>query len=303
MVEGKKNPPDFALWKFSPEGQKRQMEWDSPWAPPVRGKAKGFPGWHIECSAMSRKYLGEQFDIHCGGIDHIPVHHTNEIAQSEAAFGQIPARFWLHSEHLLIDEGKMAKSEGNLLTVHSLIDKGCAPLAYRYLTLTAHYRSKLNFTWESLAAAQSALDSLYKYYRELPEELNAPHPPLKIRGGAPSLDSREGWGEFKNDFLSAINDDLNTPEALAVMWKLIKDSDVSGADKKATLLDFDKILGLGLAKLEKIEIPEEIKNLAAERKKLRQEKKWEEADEIRKKIEQAGWQIEDTDKGPKIVKK
>jgi len=298
MVEDKKNLTDFALWKFSPQGQKRQMEWESPWAPPgSRGKVKGFPGWHIECSAMSHKYLGEQFDIHCGGIDHIPVHHTNEIAQSEAAFGKIPARFWLHNEFLLIDDGKMAKSEGEILTIQTLVDKGFNPLAYRYLTLTAHYRSKLNFTWESLKASQSALESLYSFIRELPEENNAPYPPL---------DSREGWGEFKeylDAFKAALNDDLNTPEALAIMWKLIKDIGISDADKKATLLDFDKILGLGLDKIKKTEIPSEITKLSQERKDARAKKDWARADELRQRIEQAGWQIKDTEKGPKIIKK
>lgn len=284
VVKGKKNPTDFALWKLTPQGVNRQMEWDSPWG-------KGFPGWHIECSAMSKKYLGEQFDIHCGGIDHIPVHHTNEIAQSETAFGKIPARFWLHGEHLLLNEDKMAKSEGNLLTIQTLIEKGYNPLAYRYLTLTAHYRSKLNFTWESLSAAQSALKNLYAFVRELPKT---------------PLFGKEGLGEilkkYSDDFLSALNDDLNTPEAIAVMWKLIKDETIPPADKKALLFDFDKIFGLELSKVQKIEIPQEIIDLANEREKLRQEKKWEEADEIRKKIEALDYKVQDSSEGPKIIK-
>jgi len=276
VAEGKKNPTDFALWKFSPKDKKRQMEWKSPWG-------VGFPGWHIECSAMSQKYLGEQFDIHCGGIDHISVHHTNEIAQSEAAFGKTPARFWLHNEFLLIDSGKMGKSEGNIFTLQTLVNKGFNPLAYRYLNLTAHYRSKLNFTWESLEATQSALLNLYQIFGEYPD------------GGKVSK-------EYKKEFEAVINDDLDTPKALALAWKLIKDEEVSDADKKQTLLDFDKIFGLGLSQIKKIEIPDEIKKLADERKKLRQEKKWQKADEARKKIEKLGYQIEDTEEGPKIIK-
>ena len=294
MVKGKKNPTDFALWKFTPNGVKRQMEWDSPWAPPGSqvhpegsprgGKAMGFPGWHIECSAMSQKYLGDQFDIHCGGIDHLNVHHTNEVAQSQAAFGKIPARFWLHGEYLLFAEEKIAKSEGNLLTVQTLIDKGFNPLAYRYLVLTAHWRSKMNFTWESMEAAQSALNNLYSVVVQYPD-------------GGQILE------EYQKQFQEAINDDLNMPEALALVWKLTKDDEVSDEDKKQTLFDFDKVLGLGLKKIKKIEIPEEIKKLASEREKLRQEKKWQEADEIRKKIEEKGWLIKDTEQGPKIIKK
>jgi len=276
MAEGKKSPTDFALWKFTPNGVRRQMEWPSPWG-------VGFPGWHIECSAMSQKYLGEQFDIHCGGVDHINVHHTNEIAQSEAAFGKIPAKFWLHNEFLLVDSGKMGKSEGNIFTLKTLIDKGFNPLAYRYLVLTAHYRSKLNFTWESLEAAQNALNNLYQIFGEYPD------------GGKISK-------EYKKEFEEAIDDDLDTPKAIALVWKLIKDEKISDADKKQTLLDSDKVFGLGLDKIKKVEIPDEIKKLAEQREKLRQEKKWDEADEVRKKIEEMGFHIEDAKEGPEIKK-
>ncbi|OGZ34246.1 MAG: cysteine--tRNA ligase [Candidatus Portnoybacteria bacterium RBG_13_41_18] len=282
IVEGKKNLTDFALWKLTPSGTRRQMEWDSPWG-------RGFPGWHIECSAMAKKYLGQQFDIHCGGIDHIPVHHTNEIAQSETAFGKVPARFWLHNEFLLVDSGKMSKSLGNIYTLEQLKEKGYGSIAFRYLNLTAHYRSKLNFTWESLEAAQSALDNLYDIYRDLKYDFKG-------------ISKSDFYKKYHDDFLSAINDDLNTPEALAIMWKLIKDEMIPSAEKKSALLDFDKIFGLGLKKIEKIEIPPEILDLANQREKLRQEKKWREADEIRKQIESEGWQIEDTKKGPEIVK-
>jgi cysteinyl-tRNA synthetase len=277
MAEEKKNLTDFALWKFLPKDKKRQMEWDSPWG-------LGFPGWHIECSAMSQKYLGEQFDIHCGGIDHISVHHTNEIAQSEAAFGKIPARFWLHNEFLLIDSGKMGKSEGNIFTLQTLIDKGFNLLAYRYLVLTAHYRSKLNFTWESIEAAQNALNNLYQIFGEYPD------------GGKISK-------EYKKEFEEVINDDLDTPKALALVWKMIKDTKVSDADKKTTLTNFDKVLGLSLNKIKKVEIPEEITKLVQEREKFRKDGKWQEADKIRKQIEEQGHKIEDTEQGPKIIKK
>jgi len=288
MAEGKKHPTDFVLWKFSPKDKKRQMEWESPWG-------IGFPGWHIECSAMSRKYLGEQFDIHCGGVDHLNVHHTNEIAQSEAAFGKIPARFWMHAEHLLLEDSKIAKSAGHLLTVQTLIKKGLDPIAFRYLTLTAHYRSKLNFTWSSLSAAQSALENLYHAYSD-----------VILRALSPRRDANQSSAtveSYHEQFLSAINDDLNTPEAIAIMWKLIKDETLDAAEKQSLLLDFDKVFGLRLADIKPIEIPEEIKKLAAEREKLREEKKWEEADNVRQKIEAAGWQIEDTENGPKVEKK
>ena len=313
MTTGKKNPTDFALWKFSPaKGPKRQMEWDSPWAPPSarfdpddpsqKGKVKGFPGWHLECSAMSKKYLGEQFDIHCGAIDLIPVHHTNEIAQSQAAFGKIPARFWLHGEFVLIDGEKMSKSKNNFYTLSTLTEKGFNPLAFRYLVLTAHYRSKLNFTWESLSAAQNALNNLYKVFSELDAS-----PSPKRKNDSSFLG--ETAGDLKNipsyraAFLSAINDDLNIPEALSVVWQIIKDDNISDTEKKSFLLDFDKILGLGLNKIKKsvVEIPAKIKELAEARAKARQEKNWQKADELRKEIEKAGYKIEDTKEGTKIL--
>lgn len=287
MVAGKKNPTDFALWKFSPPSSRRQMEWDSPWAPPGnRGKVKGFPGWHIECSAMTKKYLGEQFDIHCGGIDHIQVHHTNEIAQSQAAFGCVPAKFWLHGEFLLVDSGRMGKSEENFLTVKTLSERGFGPLTFRYLCLTTHYRSKLNFTWESLKAAQNALNNLYDFFAS-----------TSAKNGQVSL-------IYKNQFLKASNNDLDTPAALAALWKLIKDKNISGADKKRTLLDFDKILGLGLDKIKRVavKIPREVKNLAKEREQARAKKDWQTSDKIRQKIQSLGYQIEDTKEGPKIKK-
>ena len=287
MAKGKKNPTDFALWKFSPKDKKRQMEWDSPWAPPgSRGKIKGFPGWHIECSAMSKKFLGDQFDIHCGAIDAIPIHHTNEIAQSEAAFEKNPARFWLHGEFLLVEGEKMSKSKRNFFVLKDLKSKKFNPLAYRYLVLTAHYRSKLNFTWKSLKSAQNALDNLYQIFKGYPGD------------GKISV-------QYQEKFLEAISDDLDTPKALALVWELIKDKKIPADSKRQTLLDFDKVLGLGLKNIrkEKLVIPQNVQNLLNERQKLRQEKKWQEADSARKKIENLGYMIKDTEKGPKISKR
>src|SRR5438552_145426 len=216
----KKHPTDFALWKFSPSGGKRQMEWQSPWG-------TGFPGWHIECSAMAQKYLGDFFDIHCGGEDHIPVHHTNEIAQTEARVGTRLANFWMHGYFLLANDAKMAKSAGEFLRLKSLTDRGYDPLAYRYLCLTAHYRSQLNFTFDALDSAAIALDRMRKGFFALP--------------GGGEADSR-----YLERFTSEINDDLNLPRALALGWEVLR-GDLSVAAKKATLAAFDRVFGLGLA--------------------------------------------------------
>jgi len=276
----KKNPTDFALWKFSPAAAKRQQEWDSPWG-------MGFPGWHLECSAMAEKILGPEFDIHCGGIDHVPVHHTNEIAQSEAAFGRVPARFWLHNEFVLVNGEKMSKSLGNLWTVSDLETKGINPLAYRYLTLTAHYRSQLNLTDESLRAAQNALNKLYDFLREADNESDQKTP----------ADLGE---KYHQEFLLAVNDDLDTPKAISLVWRLVDDKKISAPDKKELFLDFDRVLGLNLNQIKPIEVPEEIKKLADERENCRQEKKWAESDQLRQKLEELGWLVEDTPQGPKI---
>jgi cysteinyl-tRNA synthetase len=271
----KRNPTDFALWKFSSPDQKRQMEWDSPWG-------VGFPGWHIECSAMSAKYLGTFFDIHCGGEDHVPVHHTNEIAQTEACHGTRLANFWMHGHFLLFEQAKMAKSAGDFLRTESLIDQGYDPLAYRYFCMGAHYRAKLSFTWEALGAATTALQRLR----------------------ATSHD----WGEpgeadprYINRFKEQINEDLNIPRALAVLWELVKE-DLSRATKKATLLQFDRVLGLRLAEWQpdEVVIPPEIRALVEDREKARATKKWKDADALRGQVRQAGYEIEDTPTGPKI---
>jgi cysteinyl-tRNA synthetase len=275
----KRNPTDFALWKFSPAGQQRQMEWDSPWG-------KGFPGWHIECSAMSAKYLGSYFDIHCGGEDHIPVHHTNEIAQTEACYGTRLANFWMHGYFLQIDNAKMAKSSGEFLRVQLLIDKGYDPLAYRFFCLSANYRAKLNFNWEGLDGAAKALDRLRAAVYDL---------------GTPGKVDEQ----MLDRFCSHINDDLNLPRAVAMTWDLLK-TDLPAPVKKATILAFDQVFGLKLAEWqpkEDEEIPAEFLALLDARKQARAEKRWKDADSIRDQISTAGFEVIDTPQGAKLKKK
>ena len=271
----KRNPTDFALWKFSPPGEKRQMEWDSPWG-------VGFPGWHIECSAMSARYLGPFFDIHCGGEDHISVHHSNEIAQTEACHGTRLANFWLHGYFLQLDEAKMAKSSGGFLRVQTLLDRGIDPLAYRFFCLSSHYRSKLNFTWESLEGAATALSRLRATAHEWgqPGEVDA---------------------SFVERFTQEINDDLNMPRAVALVWELVR-SELPAATRKATLLHFDRVLGLRLAEWKPVEevIPDEIMALVQMRQQARVEKRWKDADALRAKMSSAGFEIEDSAKGPRV---
>lgn len=277
--EEKKNRTDFALWKFSKAGEKRQQEWDSPWG-------VGFPGWHLECSAMSMKYLGETFDIHTGGIDHVPVHHTNEIAQSEAANGKKFVNYWMHSGFVNVEGDKMAKSSENFVRLETLEKKEISPLSYRYWLLTAHYRKTVNFTWKAVLAAGTALSKVQEAFAALPD------------GG--TVD--ETW---KRKFEEAINDDLNTPKAIAVLFDLIHDEDVSPADKKATIQKFDTVLGLGLAtfkKTETEEIPELVQKLADDRALARTNKEWEKSDALRDEIAGMGYSVKDTPEGQKIIK-
>lgn len=268
---------DFALWKFSPEGEKRQMEWESPWG-------IGFPGWHIECSAMSAKYLGDYFDIHCGGEDHIPIHHTNEIAQTEASRGTRLANFWMHGYFLQLDNNKMSKSTGEFLRLETLLEKDIDPLVYRYFCLTAHYRTQMSFSWESLEANQVALNRLYQ---------------AAYDWGEPG----EVIADFEARFMTCINDDLNLPRALAVVWELVKSGN-DPADKKATLLEFDAVLGLNIAEWAPkiVDVPEDIQQMALDRETARQEKQWQRADELRDAVLAAGYVIEDTHDGPKVKK-
>ena len=272
----KKNPSDFALWKFSPKDQKRQMEWESPWG-------IGFPGWHIECSAMSEEYLGVPFDIHTGGIDHIPVHHTNEIAQTEAARGKPLANLWMHNEFLQVDGGKMSKSLGNVYSLDDMQEKGFEPLAFRYLILGVHYRQKQNFTWEALEAAQNALNNLRKLIVDLPHGVDVS-------------------GEYLNKFTNHINDDLDVPAALADLWLMLKDGQVTGEMKYATAIKFDEVLGLKLSELEKqeIEVPDEVRDLLELRKKAREEKNWDLSDEIRDKVQEHGFEVKDGEGGQSL---
>lgn len=274
----KKHPTDFALWKFSPAGTKRQMEWPSPWG-------MGFPGWHVECSAMSIKCLGKTIDIHTGGVDHIPVHHENEIAQSEAATGKKFVNFWLHGEFLQINDGRMGKSKGNFITLKSLQERSVHPLAYRYFVLQAHYRSKLNFTWDALKAAQRGLDSIWHRIDAEPDK----------RG--------RGLPKFEDKFCQAINDDLNTAKALSVVSGLLRAS-APWPDKYASLLKFDRVLGLNLKNDPKragqVEIPAYVLELARRRELARQIKDFRQSDQLRSEIERLGFQIEDAPEGPKI---
>lgn len=280
LSQEKRNPTDFALWKFSPEGEKRQMEWQSPWG-------VGFPGWHIECSAMAMKYLGETVDIHTGGVDHIPVHHTNEIAQSEATTGKQFARYWMHCAFLLVEGQKMSKSLGNAFTLQDIAERGYDPMMFRYLLLTAHYRSSLNFTWKSIEAISKAVTSLRSAIAEWPN------------GG-------EADTSMVNEFKSRINDDLNTPRCIALLWEVVN-GELSPSAKKATLLDFDKVLGLRLA--ESVsgrdnfeEIPSGVQHLLEERRRLRDEGDWAGADRLRENIRALGYVVEDTAKGAQIKK-
>lgn len=272
----KRNPTDFALWKFSPTDQKRQMEWASPWG-------TGFPGWHIECSAMSVKYLGSFFDIHCGGEDHITIHHTNEIAQTEACFGTRLANFWMHGYFLQLSEDtRMSKSGGGFLRVLSLIERGYDPLAYRLFCLSAHYRAKLNFSWDGIDASAKSLE--------------------RLRVAAYAWDQPgTADGDYLARFSEPINEDLNMPRAMAVTWDLVK-SALPAQVKKATLLEFDKVLGLGLAGWAPAEekIPDKILDLVEKRLLARREKRWKDADALRDQIGAAGYTLEDTPQGPRV---
>lgn len=270
----KKNSADFALWKFSPKDQKRQMEWASPWG-------IGFPGWHTECVVMGSKNLGIPFDIHCGGVDHISVHHTNEIAQAEAAYGKPLSNFWMHGEFLVLKDDKMSKSKGNILTLKDLK----TPLAYRYLCLTGHYRSKLNFSAEALEGAENSL-------KKLKDKINQ----LDLSSHSKNQELKEG---YLSKFKEFINDDLNIPQALALMWDALKDDQLSDSEKYEIVQDFDRVFSLGL-KQEIQNIPEEIIKLADEREEAREQKDWQRSDELRKLIEEKGYSIEDTPDGTEI---
>ena len=269
----KKNSTDFALWiKLKGEHKNHIMNWSSPWG-------EGFPGWHVECSAMSIKYLGNKIDIHCGGTDHIPVHHTNERAQNIAAIKKPVVKSWMHGAFLVLKTGKMSKSRGKNITLQNLIEKGFDPLAYRYLCLNAHYRSMLTFSFDALKGAEQALNNLREKVREFKK----------------SEDVLES-SRFKNylkKFNSFIGNDLDIPKALALTWKMVKDNKLSEREKYELLLSFDNIFGLDLQNVKEIKIPQEIKELVKKREQFRRANNWKRADQIRKKIEKLGFQIED----------
>jgi cysteinyl-tRNA synthetase len=280
FVEGKKHISDFALWKFSPQNQKRQMEWKSPWG-------TGFPGWHIECSAMAMRALGDSFDIHTGGIDHIAIHHTNEIAQSEGATGKKFVKYWVHHNFLEVEGEKMSKSKGNFYTVQDIEKKGYNPLVLRYLYLQTHYRQEMNFTWEALDASQKA-------YTKLVKEISTWEKP------------NIGCAGYEEKFLKAINDDINMPKALSLLWEIVK-SDYPTSAKAETVMRMDTVFGLQLFTKKqregKILIPAEIKNLIKEREEARKKGDFVTADRLRDKIQKVGFEVIDTTKGSEIRKK
>ncbi len=275
----KDNAQDFALWKaWDPKDG--DVFWET-------ALGKGRPGWHIECSAMSMATLGGKIDIHTGGVDNIFPHHENEIAQSEGATGKQFVKYWMHNEWVLVDQKKMSKSGKNFYTLRDLLDKGIDPIAYRFWLLMANYRTRVNFVWEALEGAETALKRLYTLYTELGAGIG------KVNK------------EYQHKFKKFIEDDLDTPRALTVLWDVLKDENISNADKKATVLDFNKVLGLGFEKLKeakKISLPKEIQKLVEERNQARQSKDFQKSDELRDKINSLGYEVKDTTEGQKISK-
>lgn len=278
----KKHKTDFALWKFSPKDQKRQMEWESPWG-------VGFPGWHIECSAMSTKFLGKTFDIHCGGVDHIPIHHTNEIAQSEACNGVKFVNYWLHGEFLNVEKGKMSKSKGGFLRLQTLVDNGYSPLDYRYFLMMTHYRKKIKFSFENLDAARNGFINLKEKIAEIKSQQNNFESKIDL------------LTEYKNKFIDCINDDLNVTGALAVLWDVLKSDELNPKDKLYLINDFDNIFGLNLYNVEAkkidFEIPPDVVDLAEKRKEAKVSKNFKLADDFRNLIKEKGFEITDDKNG------
>ncbi|MFW5712776.1 MAG: cysteine--tRNA ligase [Spirochaetota bacterium] len=284
----KRNPRDFVLWFTRSKFENQAMTWDSPWG-------TGYPGWHIECSAMSMRYLGEQFDIHCGGVDHINVHHTNEIAQSESATGKTWVNFWVHGEFLVMGQHKMAKSKGNFITLRTLQEEGYDPLDYRYFCLGGHYRSQLQFTFDSLDAARKARLNLIDKVREL-------------RNSAKAVTALENIGQAADSYLQAfrehVSNDLHVPKALSVVWTLVKDEAAPPADKLAVLFDMDRVLGLKLSEVEAEQaIDAETEKLIREREEARANKDFARADQIRDELLEKGIELKDTPEGTVWKKK
>lgn len=305
-VVGKRNSSDFALWKFEREGENRAMIWESPW------EKRSFPGWHVECSAMSMKYLGEQFDIHTGGIDHIPVHHTNEIAQAEAATGKSPfVKYWVHHNFLKVDGTKMSKSLGNFFTIDDIIKRGFSPRALRLLFMTAHYQSEMNFTWENLAGMQKSYERLLKIVADLQKNSERDE-----NGQATDLAT-----EYSKRFFGALSENLNTPQALAVLWEVTKSEELNSAKKLLLLMEFDKIFQLDLDQAEHVleeiksnklggvtgnsageigDVPEEVKQIMSEREVARKDNNWAKSDELRDLLLQKGYKVLDSSQGQKL---
>lgn len=284
----KKNPRDFALWRFSPNGEKRDMEWESPWG-------VGFPGWHIECSAMSMKYLGETFDIHVGGDDIRSTHHPNEIAQSQGATGKPFVKYWVHGALILIDGARMSTSLGNNYKVSEIEEKGFDPLALKYLYYSTHYRQILNFTWEGLEAAANALSKLRENVNFLRNE--------KQRTML-SAEKREKVDNYSRRFVGALSDDLNTPQALAIVWEVVK-SNIPSEDKYDLLMTFDEVLGLKLREitLKRVEVPDEVAAMIEKREEVRKAGNFQEADKLRDEIFKKGFLVHDTPEGPRVSSK
>ncbi len=279
----KRNPQDFVLWFTKSKFENQELQWDSPWG-------TGYPGWHIECSAMATKYLGEQFDIHCGGIDHIPVHHTNEIAQSEAASGKKWVKYWMHGEFLLINAEKMAKSAGNFFRLKDIEDRGLDPMVYRFLCLGSHYRSQLNFTWEIIENANNA-------YQKIKSQILR----LKKESAGQSLPESSPYLEA---FANAISNDLSMPKALTELSAVFNDDKLDAGTKLALALEFDKVLGLGMDSWveEKIEVTAELQALLDQRKAARAERNWARSDEIRAQIRAVGFDVKDSAAGQELIK-
>lgn len=289
----KRNPRDFALWKFTPTGVARQMEWDSPWG-------RGFPGWHIECSTMAMKYLGDTIDIHCGGVDHMPIHHTNEIAQSEAATGKEFVRHWFHCNHMIVEGERMAKSLGNFITLSEVVAKGYPTQALRLTYLTSHYRSQQNFTWRSLDASQKNWESLVGVLQR-----------VALAAGEDDAGLDELIESTRLRFLDAIYDDLNTPKALAAVFTFVKEVNKllaeRGVGRKGAqrifnlLVEIDQILGLGLKEaIEDRRIPGEILDMIVRREEARKNGEYGVADDIRAELGRRGYIVEDTLEGPLV---
>lgn len=297
-IPGKKNPTDFALWKFERPGENRSMVWPSPWHP------RSFPGWHIECSAMSMKYLGEQFDMHTGGVDHINVHHTNEIAQSESATGKKPfSKYWVHHNFLSVEGEKMSKSLGNVYKIDDVIARGFHPRALRLLFLTSHYRSEMNFTWANLEGMQKTFDRLMAQVIGLKQESGRT---------VLSEDKLAKVDDYRTRFFGVLEDDLKTPEAVAVMWEMLK-SNIPGPDKYDLLMEFDEVLNLGLrnaaaqlpkdaAAITPSELPPNVQQLLSDRQAARDAQNWAAADALRDQLSQVGFQVKDTAEGQQVTR-